>query len=174
DGLDELAAPGCAEAADELLDGGGEPIGEPLERPKGAVPRFDCQFTAATSAGAKAICEIAADPAFITALTWQNPRAAAWIEGAATAATPGPDKAEPRPGPGQRNYDTRRREEIIAKYWQRYCVKNDSVGFFGPVCWVQIDPAPAGAPLVRATHGPGLIKSSQVFFERWALRALAD
>jgi hypothetical protein len=155
DGLDRLAAPECAEAADELLKGD---CGL-------AASRFDSQFATATEAVAEAICDIAADPAFITALTWQNPRAVGWIEGAATTVTGAKARS------GQRNYDTRRREEIIAKYWQRYCAKNDSVGFFGPVCWVPIDPA---APPVRGAHGPRLVKGSQVCFERWALLALAE
>jgi hypothetical protein len=29
----------------------------------------------------------------------------------------------------------RRREEVIASYWQRYCSKNDTIGFFGPLGW---------------------------------------
>lgn len=141
EGLDRLAAAPCAKAAD------------------GASEAFDEEFATATVTVAKAVAEIAADPAFLTAVSWQNPGAARWIEGAAAALRVG------------RGYDTRRREEIIAKYWQRYCAKNDSVGFFGPICWVSLDPA---GPPVRGSHGPGLVRRVHVFFERWALGAVAE
>jgi hypothetical protein len=30
----------------------------------------------------------------------------------------------------------RRQEEVVAGYWQRYCAKNDTIGFFGPLARV--------------------------------------
>jgi hypothetical protein len=32
----------------------------------------------------------------------------------------------------------RRREGVVAGYWQRYCAKNDTVGFFGPLAWGEV------------------------------------
>lgn len=29
----------------------------------------------------------------------------------------------------------RRRQDVVARYWQRYCSKNDTIGFFGPLAW---------------------------------------
>lgn len=37
------------------------------------------------------------------------------------------------PGDQPRRKNYRRRENLVAAYLQRYCAKNDSVGFFGPV-----------------------------------------
>ena len=148
DGVGRLGAPGCAQAADGFLAGAADE----------AV--FGEQFAGATAATARAVHDIACDPSFRTAVTWQNPGAAAAV--AATAAT--------GPGP-RRTAGVRRREELIGKYWQRYCAKNDTIGFFGPVCWVSLDPA---GPPVRGHHGPSLVRQAHVFFERWALAAFAE
>ncbi len=146
DGLDRLSAPECARAADAYLAG----------RTEG----FQTAFDSAVAATAQAVYDIAADPGFRTAVTWQNP-------GAAVAAD-----SVLRDGPvAPRNSRRRSREEIIAKYWQRYCAKNDTVGFFGPICWVDLD---AGATPMSGGPGPALTRQSVIFFERWALAAVAD
>ncbi len=94
------------------------------------------------------------------AVQWQNPGAADSIDRLL------------RDGPqAPRNSRRRGREEIIAKYWQRYCAKNDTIGFFGPMCWVTLDPA---APPLAGGPGPELIGDSAVYFERWALMAFGE
>jgi hypothetical protein len=65
----------------------------------------------------------------------------------------------------------RERERTLARYWQRYCGKAETIGFFGPVCWVTIDP---DAPALAAKPGAGLTRDRWVFLEHWALAALAD
>lgn len=65
----------------------------------------------------------------------------------------------------------RQDEELIASYLQRYCVKNDTIGFFGPVGWAQF--ARHGES-VRACPGPNLVDRSEVFFEHWCVEALAE
>ena len=64
----------------------------------------------------------------------------------------------------------RRREELIASYWQRYCVKNDTIGFFGPSGWGKV------GDCVRTRFAPGerMLRSSEVFFEAWAIDRLAE
>ena len=62
---------------------------------------------------------VARNPLFQTAVTWQN-RAA--MHNAVTKIATG------APAPGSAH---RRREEVVASYWQRYCAKNDTIGFFG-------------------------------------------
>jgi hypothetical protein len=58
---------------------------------------------------------------------------------------------------------------VVAGYWQRYCSKNDTVGFFGPLAWGTIrDEGPAVAVRSR-----GLIAEREVHFESWCLQALA-
>jgi hypothetical protein len=101
---------------------------------------------------------VARDPMFQTAVTWQN-RAAMRNAVAKIAAG--------APAPGSRQ---RQREEVVASYWQRYCAKNDTIGFFGPLAWGRV--ADDG-PVVRASCGQ-LVSDSTVQFEAWAIQALAD
>ncbi|MGH9850785.1 MAG: lantibiotic dehydratase [Blastocatellia bacterium] len=60
---------------------------------------------------------------------------------------------------------------MIANYWQRYCAKNDTIGFFGPVGWARF--VPEGEP-VNARSGPTLLANRRVFFEVWCIDALAE
>jgi hypothetical protein len=105
-----------------------------------------------------ALRAVARDPLFQTAVTWQN-RAAmrnAVAKIAAGAAAPGSAQ--------------RRREEVVASYWQRYCAKNDTIGFFGPLAWGRVaDDGPA----VGVSCGR-LVSESTVQFEAWAIQALAE
>jgi len=64
----------------------------------------------------------------------------------------------------------RRRELIIASYLQRYCLKNDSIGFFGPVGWCEIK---KDLKLLQFNHGKELVRERKVFFEYWAIGSLA-
>ncbi|MEV7109150.1 lantibiotic dehydratase, partial [Streptomyces atroolivaceus] len=64
----------------------------------------------------------------------------------------------------------RQREELVAHYWQRFCVKNDTIGFFGPVGWGRVDGSVRG---VEIDPGEGLTASSSVFFSSWSIDALA-
>src|SRR6202045_1810476 len=58
----------------------------------------------------------------------------------------------------------------VAMRVQRYAMKNDSIGFFGPVGWGTI--VNDGARMV-VTPGPGLLANREVFFEGWSIDALA-
>jgi hypothetical protein len=49
--------------------------------------------------------------------------------------------------------DRRRREAIVASYWQRYSAKNDTIGFFGPLTWGRIELRRRG---LDALEGPVL------------------
>ncbi|MCU1245841.1 MAG: hypothetical protein JWN02_1751, partial [Acidobacteria bacterium] len=64
----------------------------------------------------------------------------------------------------------RQHEELIASYLQRYCVKNDSIGFFGPVGWIRFAPE---IESLAVRPGRDLIAHSGIFFEHWALDTLA-
>jgi hypothetical protein len=103
------------------------------------------------------LSEIAADPLFREAVIWQN-RLAFETQVAKIAGLP-----------TQRGSKRRQREAVVASYWQRYCSKNDTIGFFGPLAWGEI-----------VDHGPALtVRSGQlvarreVHFETWAVAALA-
>src|SRR5215472_15841114 len=101
---------------------------------------------------------VASDPLFRTAITWQN--RAAMRNAVAKVAT-----AALAPGSRQR-----RREEVVASYWQRYCAKNDTIGFFGPLAWGH---AADDGPAVQVRCGR-LVSKSTVHFEAWAIQALAE
>jgi hypothetical protein len=101
---------------------------------------------------------VARDPLFQTAVTWQNRAAMRNAVGKIAGGSP---------APGSRQ---RQREEVVASYWQRYCAKNDTIGFFGPLAWGRLaDDGPA----IQARCGR-LAAESTVHFEAWAIQALAE
>ena len=102
------------------------------------------------------------EPEFAAALTWQNPRAHRhWIA----------DRPAADPAASQAGRLTAKRAAVIARYAQRYCAKNDTIGFFGPVGWARLDTRQT-EPL-RITGSLG-IRRGGVYFEYRILRALAD
>ncbi|WP_405107320.1 lantibiotic dehydratase [Micromonospora sp. NBC_01405] len=149
DGLTALGAPQAAAAADELITTG---VGE---------ERFDKEFAEALTATAGRLSELAADPLLREAVTWQNRNALLALDGLASGGADAP-----------RNVRRRDRERALLKYWQRYCGKNETVGFFGPSCWVTLDPEQADTARVRP--GATLTRRRWVWFESWALSAYGD
>jgi len=148
DGLDRLRDLDIAASADELLAG------------RLSEPEFAARFARARQQQSEQVRAIAADPLFREAITWQNPAVLVALE-SLTSRAPG----------GQANRRQRQRERVVARYWQRYCGKTETIGFFGPVCWVTIDPAAAA---VVARPGQSLLRDRQVYLEHWALARYAD
>ncbi len=146
-GLDLLSAASLAAVADRFRHG---------DAPR---EEYDEAFDAATADLGRAVFQICENPRFRAAVTWQNPGV---LIAVSSIVRDGPD--------ARRNERRRHREEAIAKYWQRYCGKNDSVGFFGPFSWASCTDAPEP---VRAVPGPEVVRRQEVSFERWALVALA-
>ena len=102
--------------------------------------------------------QLAGDPAFLEAVTWQN-RGALRNAVAKLACSDGRDDST-----------TRRRLDVVASYWQRYCAKNETIGFFGPMGWATVvDDSQA----VAQEPGPDLLAERHVRFEVWAVQALA-
>jgi hypothetical protein len=73
--------------------------------------------------------------------------------------------------PGQRNSKQRQHEELAATYWQRYCVKNDTIGFFGPVGWARFV---SDGEALSARPGPDLLAARHVYFETWCMDVLTE
>jgi Lantibiotic dehydratase, N terminus len=139
-----LAAPGCAAAAD---------------RPP-AEPGYREAFQQALRRTTAALAELAADERFREAIAWQNRQVLR-------------NTLDPlvREAPEVRNRRRRRREATVASYLQRYCAKNDTIGFFGPVGWARwVD---EDGLVADATPGRGLLARRTVYFEGWAVDALA-
>ncbi|MEU4445426.1 lantibiotic dehydratase [Actinosynnema sp. NPDC050801] len=147
EGLDRLAAPEAAEAADAFLAG------------EAAESLFDEEFERALAAGSAVCRDLAADPLLREAVTWQSTTALAALDGLLRA-----DPDEPR------RKKRRERERLVARYWQRYCAKNETIGFFGPAAWATVDP---DAPSITTRVGDGLLRDRVVQFEHWALTAFA-
>jgi hypothetical protein len=101
---------------------------------------------------------VAADPLFVEAVTWQNPAA---VDNAVGKLVDGRARKPSR---------SRQHEELVASYWQRYCAKNDTIGFFGPLAWGRIeDDAPA-----LTARSLGLERERVVHLESWGVQALAE
>ncbi|WP_454557357.1 thioesterase domain-containing protein [Micromonospora yasonensis] len=149
DGLTLFGAPRAAAAADELLATG---TGE---------DRFDKEFDEAVRAAAHQLSELAGQPLLREAVTWQNTGALAALDGLVKGG-----------GDAARNVRRRDRERALLKYWQRYAGKNETVGFFGPSCWVTVDPDQPEVAQVNC--GTALTRRRWVWFESWALTAYAD
>ncbi|MGM1058437.1 amino acid adenylation domain-containing protein [Saccharothrix sp. Mg75] len=108
---------------------------------------------------------VSGDPKFREAVAWQNPRALRTAVDALHRALGG-DR------PPTRNVDYRRWEHTVVSYLQRYCAKNDTIGFFGPVGWARVeDDAPAA---LTARPGPRLVDSRTTYLENWAVQQLAE
>ncbi|RQX19869.1 lantibiotic dehydratase, partial [Micromonospora chalcea] len=146
-GLDRFAAPDCAAVADALLAG------------DTGAEVFDKTLREAFAESSAVAGELAADPLLREAVTWQNPDMLIALDGLL------------RTDPQVRNVRRRKRELSLLRYWQRYCGKAETIGFFGPVCWGTFDTTRPG---VHTVPGPTLVHRRRVYFEAWALIAYAD
>ncbi len=121
---------------------------------------LDGALAAAARIGADASSRLAADPLLREAITWQN-----------RGVLPTLDRLVRDGGDVKHNSDRRQREETLARYWQRYTAKNETVGFFGPACWGLLDTT---VESLHAEPGPGLVRQRRVYLEHWALTAVAE
>ncbi|MFC5287301.1 lantibiotic dehydratase [Actinokineospora guangxiensis] len=119
---------------------------------------FDKAFADALERAGSAATATAADPLLREAVTWQNPSVLLALHGLVN-------------GKPQRNVRRRDREKALLRYWQRYCGKSETIGFFGPVCWMRVEEGVA--PLTVAPGGASP-RGRRVFFEAWAVAAFAD
>lgn len=121
------------------------------------MDEFARRYRAAAGRSSDALRAIAADPRFREAVTWQNPEVARnWLG----------SFAAPGAGPAKRKHVL-----PIARYAQRYLVKNETIGFFGPVCWARWGD---GDDALRLHPGERLLAGRSLYFEVWAIDALAD
>jgi surfactin synthase thioesterase subunit len=148
DELLRLAAPELAVVADNYLAG------------TATDADLRAALTTAVARSSKVIYDQAGDPLFREAVTWQNLNALIALDGVRRG---GPDE----PSREKRRY----REQAIARYWQRYCAKNDTIGFFGPICWVDLSD---GTPNATVRPGPALTRRRWVSFEWRALAAFGE
>lgn len=119
---------------------------------------FDQAYAAAHGRVRARLCELGRENSIRCAVAWQNPHALR--EGIDRLLAAG----------AVDNKQTRKYEQLLASYVQRYCVKNDSIGFFGPLGWADLD---AAFPGMRHESGEPMIESRHVYFEGWSIAKLA-
>lgn len=124
--------------------------------------RFDDAYAQAVQDASHHLQQVVGDNRFREAVTWQNLGAVrtgldALRREAAQQAT--------------RRSQQRKHEALVASYLQRYCTKNDTIGFFGPVGWAKVVDANPG---LRVIPGARLLASRDVYFEVWGIDALAE
>lgn len=145
EGLDRLSEQECAKAADAFLaDGTG-------------LTEFRARFQDAVADNSQEVSRIAGYGMLREAITWQNPSTLVILDALCAG---GPDTS--------RNSRRRYREQQLSRYWQRYCAKAETIGFFGPGLWITVD---EHAPRVNLSPGTGLIRKRQIFLEPWAYAA---
>jgi hypothetical protein len=119
-------------------------------------------FEDATARLTSALRATAADPLFREAVTWQNRTLIGTCLDKMVAGE-------------TRNKRGRGHELTVTNYLQRYTLKNDTIGFFGPVGWAEW--SESGSRVALATGDRTLARRS-VYFEHWAIdtfaAALAD
>ncbi len=154
DGIELLASPGLAALADRLPG----PTGSEDAEWRGYRESFGAEMARLSDR----VLRIAGDERARLALAWQNYR----VLDTAVA----PLQRHQAADRTRRNRRDRAHQELIAGYWQRYCVKNDTIGFFGPMAWAAIDP---DAVRTRVRPGRSLLAAAGVFFETWPVDRLA-
>lgn len=122
---------------------------------------FRQAFDAAHRQTSGALREVVADDSFHEALIWQNRNA--YHTGMSALLR----RVE---GDNARGSKQRQHEELVASYLQRYCLKNDTIGFFGPVGWAQLTPEDES---FTVRPGEKLLATRNVYFEGWGIDALS-
>jgi len=131
-----------------------------MKRAEDARAIFHQNFSECQAKTSASIREIVGSARFSEALTWQN-RAA--VQTALFSLARNSCKSSTR------NSDQRQHEELAASYWQRYCTKNDTIGFFGPVGWIQVS---TEHEYLVTRPGAQLLATRKTYWESWAIEAL--
>jgi hypothetical protein len=141
----------------ERTDG---PLAAARARAEELARELDAHYLRAQHATSARLRGFTLDDRFRQALTWQN-RAA--LRASVDSLSRRPIEAT--------DSKTRKDQLAVASYVQRYCVKNDTIGFFGPVGWATIGDAPE---TLRMRPGADLLANRTVYYEYWAIAALAE
>jgi len=147
-----------ATLADAVVTAQAEPDPGARER---AGAAYAAEFPDAVRRLGAALHAAACLPALREAVAWQNRH----------ALTTGLDSLVRRgPVVTGRNSRHRQHEALVASYLQRYCVKNDTIGFFGPVGWTAVDDGPG----IRIQHAEpaAFLRARVTYLEGWAVRAV--
>ena len=123
---------------------------------------FPPLFRAATNKVSHAIHTVARDDRFREAVLWQNRQAIRTGINSLLHHTPEQTSQISK---------QRSNEALVANYIQRYAMKNDSIGFFGPVGFASIT---STEETITVNPGPALLATRNLYFEGWCIEALAE
>jgi hypothetical protein len=132
-----------------------------IERAAQLKAEFQQKFHATVLQNTQTLQMIASDARFREAILWQNRGA---LQGGINhlLRTSGQ--------PSRRTSRHRQNEALLAFYLQRYCMKNDTIGFFGPVAWAQVEDQ---EPSLHLQTGDSFLAERNVYFELWGMDVLA-
>jgi len=161
----KLAAPACATAADQHLAAEAESSASGGAASPATLESFRQTYNQAVVQISTALYATAQTSRFQEAVIWQNRQAFHnMVERLVLPPAAGTDLH-------YRNSQQRRREETVASYLQRYCAKNETIGFFGPAGWGKF--VPEGRAIAVDPGPQGLLAKRQVYFEEWGIGSLA-
>jgi Lantibiotic dehydratase, N terminus len=132
-----------------------------VERAAAARSDVATRFETVPLEVSRVLRQVAKLPLLREAATWQN----------RDAVRRALDPLADTPADAVAGFRDRQREDMAANYIHRYCMKNDTIGFFGPVGWARWDD---GTDHVIARPGPELLALRGVYFEQWAIDALGE
>lgn len=132
---------------------------EATERVEQVEQQLAAAYDTAEETVGRQLVEVVADPRFQEAVIWQN-RSAYETALRSLLSTE----------PGRRDSRTRQREQWAALHLQRYAMKNDTIGFFGPLGWAELTDA---AESLSVLPGPQFLRRRHVHLEQWAVDRLA-
>ena len=138
-------------------DPGQQALAVALQQEKNGLIGLSAAYDSDAATVIEAMSGIASDPLFREAALWQTGKALGYAA-----------KSLGRP----QNQKQREAIEFIALVTQRYAVKNDTCGFFGPAGWAELDDGFSG--YLRLETAPKLTSCCSVYFEGWTIDALAE
>jgi hypothetical protein len=148
--LEPLGSPAAARAAEALGDATLD-----IEARRAAAVTCAAELARIT----RCVRELAAHARFREAMTWQNRNA---VQTGLDPLLRLPDDAS--------NSKARQKELMVASYLQRYCAKNDTIGFFGPLGWGELTER---GPALHLRVGEALLARRMTCFEHWTIDELA-
>jgi hypothetical protein len=122
-----------------------------------ALERYEAAYIRARKRLAAVIREIASESRFREAVAWQDPAQLCWYL----------DKASAGKLTGHRGH---KGIQVIAGFLQRYCLSNETLGFFGPVGWAWLG---EDDTCLDVNPGSGLLSRRTTYLEWRAVDALA-
>ena len=127
-----------------------------------ATSDFHKTYAGASSQTSRAIRDLLESDRLCEAIIWQNRRA--FHSGINSLRRTSPDATS-------HGFKQRQNEQLVASYVQRYAVKNDTIGFFGPVGWARVFDSGAA---IEVRPGANLLSKRTVYFESWCIDQMAE